>query len=131
MLQFSDKKIAGTIEIKKDITEKEVWGIIVTAFEGGINYWCGHVEWDEEKYPKPEGEPISTFCTKLLLDGVTIQLFDAEEDDGMFELDLNKLLDGIAKNYLERPHDCDLENYDANTADCIIQYALFNEMVYG
>lgn len=130
MLEFGEE-IAGTIEIKKDITEKEVWGIIVTAFEGGINYWCGHVEWDEEKYPKPKDEPISTFCTKLLLDDVTLQLFDAEQDDEIYELTLTRLLKGIAQNYLERPHDCDLKNYDANTADCIIQYAIFGEVVYG
>ena len=48
-----------------------------------------------------------------------------------YDLTLERLLVGIQKNAEERPWDCDLENYDATTCDCIIQYALYDEIIFG
>jgi hypothetical protein len=44
---------------------------------------------------------------------------------------LNGILKGIAQNAKERAWDADHRNGDATTADAIIQYAMFGEIVYG
>ncbi len=129
MLEFSDKVI-GTVTVQKQITESDIENIVVTAFEGGCNYWMGLIrtkEWED----KPKNEPLSTWATKLLIEGKTIKLYDIEDDEEGWELTLEKVLKGIELNVVNRPFDCDLEDFDAYTADCIIQYALFGEIVYG
>ena len=130
MLEFTDKVI-GKAEI--EITENNIENIIVTSFEGGSNYWMGldnsPVEWRN----KPQDEPIATWATKLILEGKELKLYDIEEteDDEEWVLTLDKLLKGIGLNAKHRSFDADLENMDATTADCIVQYALFGEVVYG
>lgn len=132
MLKFSKEKVAGTVKIEKKLTEDDIATIIVNGFEGGCNYWLGldnadRTEWIE----KPKGEPNSTWATKILLDGGTIHFYDIEDEDEKWELTLKKLIKGYELNTKERPFDSDIKNGDATTADCIIQYALFGELVYG
>lgn len=131
MLEFSEKTIVGTVQIEKHLTENDIETIVVTGLEGGIGYWAcldnTGAEWDA----KPKGEPLSTWATKLLLDGKAIRLIDEEDDEEIFELTLEKIVEGFRLNYIKRPHDNDLENGDVTTSDCIIQYGLFGEIVYG
>lgn len=133
MLEFSDKKIVGTIQIEKPITESDIEGVIVTSFEGGSNYWMGLDNSTPEWKEKPKGEPLSTWATKLLLEGKEIKVFDIEEDmdDDDWIITLEKILNGIKLNYINRPHDADIGQGDAITADCILQYAMFGELVFG
>lgn len=133
MLEFDKKKVVGTATIKKELTESDIENIIVTAFEGGSNYWMGLDNSSEDMQAKPNGEPYSTWSTKLILEGKSVKLFDIEEsdDDSNWIITLDKLIKGFELNYVNRPHDNDLENGDATTADCILQYALFGEVVYG
>jgi len=139
LLEFSDEKVVATIQIPLKITESDIENIIVDSFEGGSNYWMGVVTttlgWEDR--PKGEnGVPISQWATKLILEGKQVQLFDIEDEEDTihneeYRLTLNKLLEGIKLNAIERPFDSDLENMDATTVDCIIQYALFNKVVFG
>lgn len=133
MLEFDKKKVVGTVTIKKELTETDIENIIVTAFEGGSNYWMGLDNSSEDMQAKPKGEPYSTWITKLILEGKSVKLFDIEEsdDDSDWVITLEKLIKGFELNYVNRPHDNDLENGDATTADCILQYALFGEIVYA
>ena len=131
MLKFTDK-VVGKAEF--EVTENDIENIIITSFEGGSNYWMGVDNSTKEWENKPEDEPISTWATKLILDGKKVKLFDIEETDDQDEewnLTLDKILKGIGLNIKHRSFDADLENMDATTADCIIQYALFGEVVYG
>ena len=131
MLKFTDK-VVGKAEF--EVTEHNIENIIITSFEGGSNYWMGVDNSTKEWENKPEDEPISTWATKLILDGRKVKLFDIDETDDQDEewnLTLVKILKGIGLNIKHRSFDADLENMDATTADCIIQYALFGEVVYG
>jgi len=139
LLEFSDEKIVATIQVPFKITESDIENIIVTSLEGGSNYWMGIVvttsEWEDRPKGK-DGIPISQWTTKLLLEGKVIQLLDIEDVEDTvhseeYQLTLEKLLNGIKQNYMERPFDCDIEDGDATTADCIIQYALFGKIVFG
>lgn len=123
------KKVIG--EIKIEITENDIESIIVGSFEGGSNYWLGLNNTGEDWGVKPKSEPSSIWAVKLLLEGKTVSLYDIEDESEEWELTLDKILAGIAMNQKKRPHDCNIEDGDAETMDCIIQYALFNQLVYG
>jgi hypothetical protein len=113
------------------LTEEDIENIMVTGLEGGINYWAGlnntGILWDD----KPDSEPNSTWATRILIQGGEVKLFDVEDENDCWVLTLDKLIKGFESNYVKRPHDNNLEQGDATTADCIIQYALFNEIVFG
>jgi hypothetical protein len=132
MLKFTGK-VVGNITHSVDVTEKDIENIIVTSFEGGSYYWMGVDNTTEEWKDKPKGEPVSTWATKLIIEGKEVKLYDVEgsDDDSEWILTLDKILDGIKLNKLQRSYDADLENMDAITADSIIQYALFKEIVYN
>lgn len=132
MLEFTDK-VVGTAVIKKPLTEKDIENIIVTAFEGGSNYWMGLDNSTDNWKNKPKGVPLSQWATKLLLEESYVKLYDIEqsEDDSNWVITLEKIIKGYEMNCIERPHDCDLEQGDAGTADCILQYALFGKVVFG
>ena len=122
-----------SIKIEKKISLEDIENIIVTAIEGGINYWAGIdnslSEWNE----KPKNMPLSCYAVELLISHKSIKFYDIEEtdDDTSWILTLDKLLNGIKLNAENRPFDSDLDNMDSNTADCIIQYALFDNIIYG
>lgn len=133
-LSFSEKKVVGTVEIPLQIKETDIENIIVCSFEGGSNYWLGLsndcADWDD----KPKGEPNSMWATKLILEGKTVRFYDVEEeeeDTTEWYLTLPRLLEGIKLNALKRPWASDKDNWDAGDADCIVQYAMFGEVVYG
>lgn len=132
MLEFTDKVVGtATVTFKKELTEQDIENIMVGALEGGIGYWAG-LKRTGVWVDKPESEPTSTWATKLLLEGETILLYDIEDEgEEYYPLTLKNLIEGVERNYEERPHDNDLENADAGTCDCIIQYALFDEIVFG
>jgi hypothetical protein len=134
MLEFDEKKVVGTVVMKKDLTEKDVENIMVTAIEGGIGYWAklhnDKPEWSE----KPSDEPASTWAAKLLIDGKEVIFSETEteeDDEHELVLTLEKLIKGVELNATHRKWDADIDNGDATTADCIVQYAIFNEVVYG
>jgi len=117
--------ITQTFEVKT----KDIKDLMVCALEGGINYWCGSAE--------VKVQPIEDweFASDVLgLTGGVLELTDAENEDEKWELTQEKLLKGIEKEIIHGGFNSfqDLmENHDAETADSIIQFALFNEIVYG
>jgi hypothetical protein len=131
MLEFNREKVVGKVLIEKTLTENDIANIIITGFEGGIGYWSVIDNTGADWEAKPKGEPTSTWATQLLLDGKSVKLYDVEDEDEVWTLTFQNLLEGYRLNYINRPHDNDIENGDATTADCIIQYALFGKIVFG
>lgn len=123
-----------TYTIKKTVTEEQIRDIIIDGLETGITYWATlHNDTEEfEKYYEATDVATSEIVADILLKGGSVKITDIEDDEpSKYDLTLNRLLIGIQKNAEERPHDCDLENYDAITCDCIFQYALYDEVVFG
>lgn len=52
------------------------------------------------------------------------------EDDKDHELTLEKLLNGW-KKYAEDHNADDFDEYDGISADCIMQYVIFGDVIYG
>jgi len=129
------------VEITKshEFTTEEINDLIVAALEGGINYWCGKAEIvkdkDSDTYSgvAPEDQSNVHFASDVVGYGGKLTLTDVEDEDEKWELDLSKMLKGI-QMYCEdnniAPEDL-MDNHDADTADAIVQFALFNEIVYG
>lgn len=111
-----------------NISYNDIDDLMSTAFEGGINYWCGNVDIIKKPVTKCE------WAFEVIARGGKIRLYDIEDPKESWELDLDKFIKGL--KYVMLEDDCKnveelMENHDAETADRIIQYALFNEIVFG
>ena len=133
------------MNVSIDITDEFVEDVIVTMFEGGSTYWIDHVECDIQN--KPKGMPVSEWITKQLLADKEIKIIDNEFGDEVV-LTIDKFIIGLGewvKEYPERvsfesifvneTHErllmIDAGNIDANEADLILQFAVFNGVVFG
>jgi len=123
-----------TIEVPKEveITDEQIDDLMVTALEGGINYWCGGVELKEGTVTAEQEKNLRYLSNAISLGG-TIILHDAESSD-KWELTKEKFLKGIEKT-LEWGGNADVQdlfdNHDAEVADVLLQYSLFDEIVFG
>lgn len=128
------------VEVKSShvFTTEEINDLVVTALEGGINYWCGKaikVRNEDNTFAgvKPEDQSKIKYASDLIGYGGKLKLVDVEDEDEAWELTLSKMLTGIQKYCEENnvaPSDL-MDNYDADTADAIVQYALFDEITFG
>lgn len=121
------------LEVKKTIkvTQEDIDDIMVSALEGGINYWC----WKAEVL----GEWKSEWAHEQIARGGILKLYDSEEDK-KYWLTLDKLLKGIKLAY-EGGYYADYDwcngmtldccQVDAEVADAIVQLALFDDVIYG
>ena len=115
-------------EIRVSLTQQDIDDIMATALEGGINYWCRKAE--------VVGEYLGEYASEQISRGGSLTLYDAESSD-KWELTLEKFLNGV-KLYFEQgchvqveDNSIDAGDIDANDADCIVQFALFEKVVFG
>lgn len=126
---------AKTFEVRAEIvarlTRRNIDDIMVSALEGGINYWCDEAE-------VIESERVAEWGHEQIARGGKLILHDAESND-KWELTLEKFLNGF-KLWLENAGDqygavrngeVDCCNIDAECANEIVQYALFGEVEFG
>lgn len=125
---FKDKPVGSYV---KEITAEEVESVIVNALEGGSTYWLGLNNSTEIWKKKPQGIPLSLWATQMLLEGETLHFYDLEDEEEEWTLTLEQLMKGFKLNAEQRPFDSNVLDGDADTADCILQYGIFGELVYG
>ena len=136
--------------VERVLTVEDMDDIFTTAIESGydsIGYWAcldnTTPDWKKaRKQLKDAGADLyfGTVITKILLNGDKVCFYDAEadeedlQDDEIWYLDMEKFLNGCKIYEKERGSllKC-LEDgsFDAVEADCLMQYALFNEIVFG
>lgn len=108
------------------LTKQDINDIMVTALEGGINYWCIGA-----KPENPQERKDEEYLSDILSKGRDIMLMDEFGKEHFLTLDNFKK--GF-KMFKENHKGCvfsDAGDIDANDADEIIQYAIFDELVYG
>jgi len=116
---------------KFQLTDENIRDLIITAFEGGINYWCSAAS--VEDYG--DCDPIASTYDVIPNNGIL--LLEEAEDGNRVALTLPGLLNGI-KMFCNlrgttpaKYFDPDTGDYDADDADGMIQFAVFGEWVYG
>jgi hypothetical protein len=116
--------------IKIEITKEIFEDIIVTALEGGSNYWYLL----KDNLPKnKDNEPLSIRISNMLWDNIEYKLpvYDIENEDELLGyLSQESLINTLQQN--PEKLSCFLEgNYDADDADYIFQIAIMGEVVFG
>lgn len=121
------------VQITKEYTDEDMEDIVVTALEGGIGYWACLDNTTPEFKDEPNDTPTAVWCWRLIKEGKPIRFIDAEdvEEGETWWLNLQMLLNGIAKAVEKGNWDGDMDSIDGVVADCIFQYAMFGEIVYG
>lgn len=124
---MKDKMFTIRPEIEVNLTKQDIDDIMSTALDS-IGYWC--------RKAKVDGEYLGKYASDQISRGGSLILYDAESND-KWELTLEKFLDGV-KLYLEQGCHVSVEDntidpcdIDANDADCIIQFGLFGEEMFG
>lgn len=115
----------GSVTVKTDVPFERLHNMLISAFEGGSNYWIKSIE---RKYCNVE----CTYNSSVPFVGGTLIVTSHDGKTG--KLTINTLVGGIALMSEKHPrHFSDLmnENDDATTADVFVQLAAFGEVVYG
>lgn len=110
-----------------NMSDRMVDDLMVTALEGGINYWCDGVT----VATKPESD--YTYASDVISRGGSLII---HSEDGSIDLDANSLKNGIqsyCSMFRKTPESLfgDYGDYDAEDADCIVQLAIFGSIVFG
>lgn len=118
----------ATITCTIALPTERVIDLIITALEGGSNYWY----WIEEKINIPNGMSYSeAFAETALTTGVNVNDIETNEALGRITIDsIIKAISIIAEKY---PHHLEgiLGDYDAETADVFFQCAVMGDIVFG
>ncbi len=108
--------------------------LLVTALEGGSNYWY------QLDFVKPEiegikeGEPTSIRIFEAAMIGREFPVFDAETGEKLGEISLERMSEGEMTMKEKSPefyHQARGDDWDAETADVWFQYVVMNEIVFG
>lgn len=117
-----------TFKVEYNISEQDLEDLVITAFEGGINYWCGSVEIvDETTY---SGMLASEVLAKH---GGELILNDCESDDhwSLTRDNLLKAIPAVMTHFGYGTVREIIDEHDVEVADVLIQYALFDKIVFG
>ena len=116
------------IQTNVNITDENIDDIMVGALEGGITYWCSECRVVDKYLGKYASEQISR--------GGQLVFVVPDDDKGEYVMNKSHFLKGL-QMFLEQHPECIVDGeldtclIDGMYADCIIQYALFGELVFG
>lgn len=126
-MSITEDVIVGSVKVNFPVTRQFVDDLLVTAFEGGINYWCSAAYPVNNEYP--DGATYTSDCLSRGKDIVIIE--DGENGPEGHILTLDNLIYAM-KSFMNEPNANNIfEDYDACDADVIVQYAIFGEVIYG
>lgn len=119
------------VTIQLEITDEQFGNLLVSAFEGGSNYWIERIQVD----PRPRDSKAINNYETMFADGRGVRIWaeDAEEEGGYW-LDKEAAIKGfqlLATYYPKCLSNIQQEQDDAEDADVWLQLALFGEVVYG
>jgi len=112
-------------------TLERIDNMIVSALEGGSNYWISNIEVVDRKGVK--------YLSQVAQQGGILRIIDNEwEQPHLF--DMIAIRKGFTKfvNWKNRKGekharvlDFENDNIDANTGDCFLQFCLFEDVIFG
>lgn len=119
VFQFSDEDIVDIIS--SAVYDIGYWACIDNTTE----------HWKQISSSLPTDHTFEDVFWAVLKNGKSIIIEDAEDDDGPWELTIDKLMNGIKLAVENKYWDGDVDNIDGEIGDIIFQYALFDSIVYG
>ena len=118
-----------------NVSHGDIDDIMSTALEGGITHWASAA--------RVGGDYLGNCASEQISRGGTLYIEEIE-DGTVFTLTREKFMDGLREFIRESAfdYDClrredngtytlDACQIDAEAADMIVQYAVFDELVYG
>jgi len=129
-----EKKFSVSIEQTHEFTSEDISDLVCSAFYGNDNFIAIAKKLNGKFVGiSDEDAPNIQYYHDVLSYGGIIVVYDKMDKENKWELTNEKMLKGIARYCLENNENLSdlLDNHDAFTADSIIQYALFDEIVYG
>ena len=132
-------KHIAKIEKVHEFSTEDLNDLMCTALKGAINYWCGKANKLRNEDGTVSGvDPMYAdrvyFASDVIGYGGTLALFDVDyaTTKQIWYLNADNLLKGIVM-YCDKhnvPMSELIDLHDASIADCIVQYALFDKLVY-
>jgi hypothetical protein len=123
------------MKIAIEIEDQKIKDQIITALEGGSNYW--YYLKDLSMLPaKKEGEALSERIARAVMDeDISVPVYDIEDEDECLGFlnkgNIQRGLTIMAGEYPQTTKDIIMEQGDATTADVFFQHAVMGEMVFG
>jgi hypothetical protein len=123
--------MGDVMKIQVEISKKSIEYILSSGF-AGANYWI-----DYERSEIPEG-PLSNDWPRFVANGGTVKIATLEDDKkGKYALNLKSIQRGLTK-MANAPSDKGghhfkdvTGDFDMETGDAVIQFALFGKLIYG
>lgn len=130
------------MELKIEVSDERIRGLLCCAFEGGSNYWYQNLDWecddptvtiqdliakDDRNWHWPYTAPFRSDCRLTL---------EIKEEDPVQKVVITreKLESGLqifANAYPRHYGNFVAENDDAETGDVFLQCVCFGEVIYG
>lgn len=129
MSQVEDQVIAIKMEMLVGYDQFEE--VIVTALEGGSNYWYLI---DEKHIPPKEKYPMlapSQRVARAVWEGAVIPVHDAEDPETVLgDLSIENFKNNFA-SFIHEWVQIEDQSGDAETADIILQFTVMGELTFG
>lgn len=108
---------------------------IISSAIYDINYWAcidnDTDTWNATSDSLDDDHTFEDVFYAILKNGYAVQLIDVEDCDEVWDLTLDKLLNGIKLAIQNGYWNGKIDDIDGEVGDIVFQYALFNEIVYG
>lgn len=108
---------------------------IISSAVYDIGYWSVIDNdtdiWNATSDSLDDGHTFEDVFYEILKSGHAVQLIDAEDSDEVWDLTLDKLLNGIKLAIQNGYWTGRTDDIDGEIGDIIFQYALFDEIVFG
>ncbi|HET6495150.1 MAG TPA: hypothetical protein VFH61_07285 [Thermoleophilia bacterium] len=133
------------VETTRTLPKKSVQGLLVSAFEGGSNYWYGALDYDfgdsgltlaDFRKGGSMTDPDDYFHPCQIVpfaEGCAVTL-EVQGEPGRERLDLDAIKRGLERMALTAPehfNNIDGPSEDATTGDVFLQCCLFGEVIFG
>lgn len=126
------------MKVEIEIQDQDIIDVMVTALEGGSNYWyyLPDLSMVREHFPKGEKPSINQLAmsekiTKAVLEhGAVVPVYDVEDDDNhLGDISQENIKRGL-QLFMDDKRAWD-PGMDAGEADVFFQYVVMSEIVYG
>jgi hypothetical protein len=126
------------LKLELELSYETFENIIVTALEGGSNYWymLGDIKGCPLKSEMPDKAPSQRIAYGLWHNkGSEVAIWDAEEEDellGTLTYDsMRERMQLACEDYMKEINMMISEDYDAWTADTLFQVLVMGEVTFG